>query len=263
MRILVVDDNPTDRELITYVIGGVEHDIDSVETLAGALARIRDAEVRHGQYDVVLLDLDLPDSRGANTFYAVQRLIAPVPVVIYSGSEDVETAHRLLYDGAADYIVKRPGLRGDIVVTVLEIAAAKTRHPRADTLDTATLLQHARAGLARIKSDPPPALDRQRIEAAEEAVREIETIVEAARERVDTARSKVVTLEQAAVVLEERARGVEAAAADAEKRIATWQDLPARTRRRVMIGGGGVVGVIVTIIEVVLQTGILDRLFGG
>jgi len=66
---------------------------------------------------LVLLDLNLPDSRGADTFRKVRDMAPNVPVVVLSGQDDEGMAVKALHQGVQDYLVK-----GDISSKQLERA---------------------------------------------------------------------------------------------------------------------------------------------
>src|SRR5262249_25074060 len=66
---------------------------------------------------VVLLDLNLPDSRGAETFRTVMEHSPDVPVVILSGQDDEALALKAVHQGVQDYLIK-----GDITSRQLERA---------------------------------------------------------------------------------------------------------------------------------------------
>jgi len=55
---------------------------------------------------VVLLDLNLPDSHGADTFRKVLEIAPNVPIVILSGQDDEGLAMKALHQGVQDYLVK-------------------------------------------------------------------------------------------------------------------------------------------------------------
>src|SRR5205807_6159128 len=55
---------------------------------------------------VILLDLNLPDSQGAETFRKVLEKAPGIPVVILSGQEDEALAIKAIHEGAQDYLVK-------------------------------------------------------------------------------------------------------------------------------------------------------------
>jgi two-component system cell cycle sensor histidine kinase/response regulator CckA len=59
-----------------------------------------------GVYDVVLLDLGLPDSRGLDTFTVFHASTPDVPTVVFTGVDDEQLALEALRQGAQDYLVK-------------------------------------------------------------------------------------------------------------------------------------------------------------
>lgn len=73
----------------------------TVNCLADALERISG-----GSFDVVLFELELPDSHGIATFEAVQRAAPFVPVIVFTIPGDDAKPVRLLQSGAQDYLVK-------------------------------------------------------------------------------------------------------------------------------------------------------------
>ena len=58
-------------------------------------------------YDIILLDLNLPDSNGGDTFRRVVETAPNVPVVILSGHNDEALAIEALNHGVQDYIIKK------------------------------------------------------------------------------------------------------------------------------------------------------------
>jgi PAS domain S-box-containing protein len=101
---LLVEDNPTD---VLLVRASLEQDkftefrIAVAETLGEGLSVFRQAH-----FDVVLLDLGLPDSMGLATFERWRDQAPDVPVMICSGAQDEETAVQAVRMGAQDYLVK-------------------------------------------------------------------------------------------------------------------------------------------------------------
>ena len=86
IRVLLIEDNPGDARLVEkYLLESeaAEFVVEHVERLALGLQRI-DAE----GFDVVLTDLNLPDSVGLETFEAIHAHARELPVVILSGYED-------------------------------------------------------------------------------------------------------------------------------------------------------------------------------
>ncbi|HEV3409718.1 MAG TPA: SpoIIE family protein phosphatase, partial [Chthoniobacterales bacterium] len=75
--------------------------IERASTLAAAITLLGSREI-----DVILLDLNLPDSRGLETFSKIQRIAPELPVIILSGLADEAVAVEIVRAGAQDYVVK-------------------------------------------------------------------------------------------------------------------------------------------------------------
>ena len=105
ISILIVEDNPADSLLIKeYLAEGrrFSAEIREAETLESALGLLV-----HYDFDVVLLDLSLPDSSGLDT---VRRLITKFPelaVIVLTGLQDEEVALQSVRYGAQDYLEKQ------------------------------------------------------------------------------------------------------------------------------------------------------------
>ena len=105
LRLLLVEDSPTAVELITYCLSeGFPNQMELVtaENLGDCLTLLEQQ-----LFDVVILDLNLPDSSGLDTFRAVMVAAPVVPIVILTAAEDQKMALDALSEGAQDYIFKR------------------------------------------------------------------------------------------------------------------------------------------------------------
>jgi len=113
-RVLLIEDNPGDADLVRLrlVEGNSDVDVNCVDRLSEGLA-----SMELNAPSVVLLDLNLPDSHGADTFRKVLEKMPGVPVVILSGQDDEALAMKALHQGVQDYLVK-----GDITSGHLERA---------------------------------------------------------------------------------------------------------------------------------------------
>jgi signal transduction histidine kinase len=102
-RVLLVEDNPGDADLVRMrlVDGSAPVQVDCVARLSDALASL-DRE----SPSLVLLDLNLPDSRGADTFRKVRERAPDVPVVVLSGQDDEALAVKAVHQGVQDYLIK-------------------------------------------------------------------------------------------------------------------------------------------------------------
>jgi len=119
--VLVVEDSPADALLLEDVLRQIrdaQFKITHVETLADALASLA-----LGSYDIVLLDLGLPDSQGAETVTKLRQSQPWVPVVVLTGLDDEAVGISAVQLGAQDYLVKgnfAPPLLGRTVRYAIE-----------------------------------------------------------------------------------------------------------------------------------------------
>ena len=108
IKVLLVDDDPGDRKLTQQALAvssAMESCcVDHAETLQGCLDRIRSS-----RYDIVLLDLNLPDSEGLTTVSRVLAACPEVPIVVLTGLNDEQVGLRAIHLGAQDYVTKGPG----------------------------------------------------------------------------------------------------------------------------------------------------------
>ena len=104
IKILLVEDSPSDAMLLQNFLqksGAGRFDLELVGTLADALACLA-----RGQTELVLTDLNLPDSNGLDTFQAIKAAAREAPVIVLSGLDDETTAVNAVHAGAEDYLVK-------------------------------------------------------------------------------------------------------------------------------------------------------------
>ena len=103
MRILVVDDSAAIRaslgDLLRDALPGVE--VGEAAAAAPALAAIG-----RERWDLVMLDLSLPDRRGAETLRDIRAISPALPVVVMSLHPEAEYRAALRAAGATDYVSK-------------------------------------------------------------------------------------------------------------------------------------------------------------
>jgi PAS domain S-box-containing protein len=107
LNILVVEDNPADARLIELIFSGRHASgsavaVHKAETLEAALPLLTGPT----RLDLVLLDLNLPDSESLATLHAVAARAPDLPVVVLSGHSDENLAISAVREGAQDYLVK-------------------------------------------------------------------------------------------------------------------------------------------------------------
>ncbi len=107
LRVLVVEDNP---ELAGYL----ELEFEGEVVVPGRTTRVTLAEdldtarkeLSATSFDLVLLDLTLPDSQGLDTILGVIELCPASPIVVITGITDVDFGERALLTGAHDFLIK-------------------------------------------------------------------------------------------------------------------------------------------------------------
>jgi two-component system, NarL family, sensor histidine kinase UhpB len=115
IHILVVEDNPGDFILFESCL----HETDlKIKMLDHALALNEVAGFRNQKFDIVFLDLTLPDSSGIDSFIRLNTLLPDVPIVVLSGLADEAMALKCIAAGAQDYLFK-----DDLNVKLLEKSA--------------------------------------------------------------------------------------------------------------------------------------------
>jgi signal transduction histidine kinase len=104
VRVLLVEDNPGDARLTMEALkeaGAHRFAVTHVERLADAQTRLREAA-----FDLVLLDLSLPDAKGLSTVRRVEAADPSIPIVVLSGFDNETMALEAVQAGAQDYLVK-------------------------------------------------------------------------------------------------------------------------------------------------------------
>jgi phosphoserine phosphatase RsbU/P len=102
-HVLLIEDNQGDADLLRLRL--VESTADLEVSYANRLSTGL-AALAVGPPAVVLLDLNLPDSCGEDTFREVLEKAPHVPVVVLSGRDDEDLAITAIHHGAQDYLVK-------------------------------------------------------------------------------------------------------------------------------------------------------------
>lgn len=104
LNVLIVEDNPGDARLIEIML----HDCPQFDFRCKKADRLSFAldAISESAFDVVLLDLALPDSFGLETFTKAKEATPQTPIVVLTGNDDETIALSAVREGAQDYIVK-------------------------------------------------------------------------------------------------------------------------------------------------------------
>src|SRR5947207_5961357 len=102
-HVLLIEDNPGDADLVRLRLVEAHSDlaVSCVNRLSTGLASMIVETPA-----MVLLDLNLPDSHGAETYRKVLEEAPGVPIVVLSGQDDEELAVNAVHQGVQDYLVK-------------------------------------------------------------------------------------------------------------------------------------------------------------
>ena len=103
LEVLMIEDNPVHVQLIRHFM-----DSSRLKTRLHVAGTLREGLDLLGKetFDVVLLDLVLPDSADLDTLHSVRSAEPDLPVIILTGLDDVSLAATAVESGAQDYIVK-------------------------------------------------------------------------------------------------------------------------------------------------------------
>ncbi len=86
MKILLIEDNPVDRMFVTQSLRQVE-DFDYKLVVCGSLNEAQQ-QIVASEFDVILLDLWLPDSEGLETCHRLVATVHNVPIIVMTGADD-------------------------------------------------------------------------------------------------------------------------------------------------------------------------------
>lgn len=129
VKVLLIEDNPGDVRLIQEALCGADlsrplataFELVSASSLAEGLAHLGG-----GDFNLVLVDLSLPDSQGLDTFLKARAAGPPLPVIVMTGLNDEKLAVQAVSLGAQDYVVKGV-LDSDALVRVILYAMERHR----------------------------------------------------------------------------------------------------------------------------------------
>ena len=112
--ILIVDDEPMIRDLLAQAMGMLGHSVETCSSGRKALERFAATS-----FDLVMLDVGLPDMDGYETMAAMKEKSPQTPVILISGDAADQSKAEALKKGASAYVVKPIRLE-DLAETVKE-----------------------------------------------------------------------------------------------------------------------------------------------
>ena len=123
MKILLVEDNSDDADFLRLCLA--QHSRSATLTRASLISEAVTA-LEKERFDVVLLDLNLPDGRGVECVERLREADDLIPIVVLSGQGDEDFAVDILNHGVQDYLVKWEG-DGRIISRAIRYAIERKR----------------------------------------------------------------------------------------------------------------------------------------
>ncbi|HRV93357.1 MAG TPA: response regulator [Anaerolineae bacterium] len=139
IKVLLVENDPNDVDLIQIALAQADFgriDWDQVDSLGEAIESLGQTP-----FDLLLLDLSLPDAWGLDTVKQVRQQALDIPIVVLTGNADAELALEAVRLGAQDYLVKGQVSNGMLVRTIRH--AIERHHLLKDLETQITALLHS------------------------------------------------------------------------------------------------------------------------
>ena len=124
VQLLLVEDDQADAKFLRACLArsrGPKPDITHAQRLDDALGFLTETD-----FDVVLLDLNLPDAKGVDGVRTIQQANPNIPIVVLSGEDNEDYAIGILNQGVQDYLVKWDG-EGRTILRSIRYAIERKR----------------------------------------------------------------------------------------------------------------------------------------
>lgn len=139
IKVLYVDDNPLDRELVRDAL---EKEQEGFQVTEASSRREFEARLQESGFDLVLSDFNILGFEGLQVIEAVQANSPDLPVIIVTGTGSEEIAVEALRAGASDYVIKTPRHIQRLPITIQ--AVLEKRRLQAENARSVAELQEAR-----------------------------------------------------------------------------------------------------------------------
>lgn len=154
IKILLVEDNPGDVLLLQETLS----EISLVTFVVINVVRLSEAlqQIQTEMFDVILLDLVLPDCQGLESFTKIYQQVPLTPIVVLTGLSDETVAMKAMQAGAQDYLVKGRVSGSDLLMRSIRYAIERKR---AESIlqkrerELRTLTEHAPDIISRFDKD--------------------------------------------------------------------------------------------------------------
>ena len=150
INVLLVDDDALDRRLVGLVLtnstGPIRFGVTPAQNLHEAIEKLPGSN-----FGIILLDLNLPDSRGTETVQKIFNIVPDVPIVVLTGLDDEDAGLEAIRSGAEDYLVKGSGLEYTLIKTIRY--AIERKRSEVSLLETKQELEKINARLVKATTE--------------------------------------------------------------------------------------------------------------
>lgn len=152
-RLLLVEDDPTSRQILVEVLRGLPAIVDA----AGNCADARQL-ARHQRYALWLLDVELPDGDGITLLHVLRREYADGRALAHTASDDPDL-HARLHDSGFSHVIRKPVAARHLLATVRQALAAADPSLAMTTTTSAKAIIDAADAAADASTDTADAPD--------------------------------------------------------------------------------------------------------
>ncbi|WP_236974421.1 sigma-54-dependent transcriptional regulator [Membranihabitans maritimus] len=126
-RVLIVDDESAIRRTLKDILSFEKFEVDEAKDGMDCLAKIKKK-----QYDVVLMDIKMPNVDGMEALERLQEIKPDLPVIMISGHANIDNAVEAVKKGAFDFISKPPDLNRLLITVRNALDKASLVHEKKD-----------------------------------------------------------------------------------------------------------------------------------
>jgi DNA-binding response OmpR family regulator len=124
IKVLLIEDNKGDSAIILEMLK--ESDNAQFELIHTPLLKAGLSLLENEKFDVILLDLGLPDSEGLKSFKVILKKNPTIPTIILTGLANEEIGIKAIKYGAQDYLVKGE-FNGKLLVRAIQYAIERKK----------------------------------------------------------------------------------------------------------------------------------------
>ncbi len=121
INILLVEDDKHNATALMALLDDVEFSITVAVSCVQALAALQRQSV-----DIILLDLNLPDSKGVNTLRTISKQFNQIPIIVLTGIMDEDIVSQAAQEGAVQFMQKTEITKSGLI-TAIDFAIEKQK----------------------------------------------------------------------------------------------------------------------------------------